>query len=321
MKSWLKSAFALPLVLVCAAAAAQDYPARPVRMLVPNAPGSSVDTMSRILSAKLGEALGQPVVVENRDGAGGLIGIDVGRNAPPDGYTLIGASNGSMLIAPQLKKNVPYDAISDFAHIGTYAVTPNVLVVNPELPIRSVKDLIEYAKAHRASINMASAGVGSQSHLGGVLLLTLANIESLHVPHKGGGPSVNSVVAGQTHWTIVPAPAVMSFVRNGKLRALGHSLPRRSAMLGELAPVAETVPGYDYSGWAGLVAPKGTPRPVVDKVHAAMQKALATPEVRNGLAAQGAEIFVTSPEEFRKFLAQEIASTVSVIKAAQLQPE
>jgi len=321
MKSWLKSAFALPLVLVCAAAAAQDYPSRPVRMLVPNAPGSSVDTMTRILSVKLGEALGQSVVVENRDGAGGLIGMDVGRNAKPDGYTLIGASNGSMLIAPQLKKNAPYDAINDFAHIGSFAVTPNVLVVNPELPVRSVKELIEYAKANRASINMASAGIGSQSHLGGVLLLALANIESLHVPHKGGGPSVNSVVAGQTHWTITPAPAVMSFVRNGRLRALGHSLPRRSAMLGELAPVAETVPGYDYSGWAGIVAPKGTPGQIVDKVHAAMVKALATQEVREGLATQGAEVFATSPEEFRKFLAQEIASTVNVIKAAQLQPE
>jgi tripartite-type tricarboxylate transporter receptor subunit TctC len=321
MGSWLKSAFSIPFILACAAAAAQDYPSRPVRMLVPNAPGSSVDTMTRILSAKLGEALGQSVVVENRDGAGGLIGMDIGRNAKPDGYTLIGASNGSMLIAPQLKKNVPYDAIRDFAHIGTYAVTPNVLVVNPELPIRSVKELIEYAQANPASINMASAGIGSQSHLGGVLLLTLANIESLHVPHKGGGPSVNSVVAGQTHWTITPAPAVMSFVRNGRLRALGHSLPRRSAMLGEMTPVAETVPGYDYSGWAGIVAPKGTPAQIIDKVHAAMQRTLATPEVRDGLASQGAEIFTTSPEEFRTFLVQEIASTIKVIKAAQLQPE
>jgi tripartite-type tricarboxylate transporter receptor subunit TctC len=321
VKNWLTGAFAVPFVLACATVAAQDYPSRPVRLLVPNAPGSSVDTMGRILSAKLGEALGQPVVVENRDGAGGLIGMDIGRNAPPDGYTLMGASNGALLIAPQLKKNVPYDAINDFALIGTYAVTPNLLVVNPELPIRNVQELIEYAKANRATINMASAGIGSQSHLGGVLLLTLANVESLHVPHKGGSPSVNSVVAGQTHWTFTPAPAAMSLVRNGKLRALGHSLPRRSAILGELPSVAETVPGYDYSGWAGLIAPKGTPRPIIDKVHAAMQKALATPEVRNGLASQGAEIFATTPEEFRKFLVQEVASTVKVMKAAQLQPE
>jgi tripartite-type tricarboxylate transporter receptor subunit TctC len=166
-------------------------------MLVPNAPGSSIDTMSRILAAKLGETLGQSVFVENRDGAGGLIGIEAARNAKPDGYTLICASNGSMLIAPQLKKNVPYDAINDFTHIGTFAVTPNVLVVHPDLPIKTVRELIDYAKSNPATVNMSSAGVGSQSHLSGVLLSTTAGFESLHVPHKGGGPSVTSVVAGQ----------------------------------------------------------------------------------------------------------------------------
>lgn len=311
----------LALAVICHAAAAQDYPGRPVRMLVPNAPGSSVDTMSRILSTRLGEMLGQPVVVENRDGAGGLIGMEVGRSARPDGYTLICVSNGSMLIAPQLRKTPPYDALNDFAHIGTYAVTPNVLVVNPQLPVQSVKELIDYARANRATINMASAGIGSQSHLAGVLLMTMAGMESLHVPHKGGGPSVNSVVGGQTHWTMVPAPAAMSFVKNGRLRALGHSLPRRSALLAELQPVAETVPGYDFSGWAGLVAPKDTPKAVIDRVHAAMVRALGTPEVREGLAAQGAEVFAGSPEEFRTFLRQEIDNTVRVIQAAQLQPE
>lgn len=311
----------LALAVICHAAAAQDYPGRPVRMLVPNAPGSSVDTMSRILSARLGEMLGQPVVVENRDGAGGLIGMEVGRSARPDGYTLICVSNGSMLIAPQLRKTPPYDALNDFAHIGTYAVTPNVLVVNPQLPVQSVKELIDYARANRATINMASAGIGSQSHLAGVLLMTMAGMESLHVPHKGGGPSVNSVVGGQTHWTMVPAPAAMSFVKNGRLRAIGHSLPRRSALLAELQPVAETVPGYDFSGWAGLVAPKDTPKAVIDRVHAAMVRALGTPEVREGLAAQGAEVFAGSPEEFRTFLRQEIDNTVRVIQAAQLQPE
>ena len=300
-------------------ALAQDYPSRAVRLLVPNAPGSSIDTMSRILSAKLGDALGQPVFVENRDGAGGLIGIEAGKNAKPDGYTLICASNGSMLIAPLLKKDIPYDAVKDFEQVGSFAVTPNVLVVHPDLPVKSVKELIEYARANRATINMASAGVGSQSHLSGVLLMTMANFESLVVPHKGGGPSVNSVVAGQTHWTFTPAPAVMPFVKNGRLRAIGHSLPRRSAMLGDIPPVAETVPGYDFSGWAGLVAPKGTPQAIVAKVHAALAKTLALAEVKDGLAKQGAEIFEGSPEDFRKFLLQDQANTVKVIKAANLQ--
>jgi tripartite-type tricarboxylate transporter receptor subunit TctC len=168
---------------------------------------------------------------------------------------------------------------------------------------------------------MASAGVGSQSHLSGVLLMTMANFESLVVPHKGGGPSVNSVVAGQTHWTFTPAPAVMPFVKNGRLRALGQSLPRRSAMLGDMPPVADTVPGYDFSGWAGLVAPKGTPPAIVGKLHAALEKTLALGEVKDGLAKQGAEVFEGSPEDFRKFIAQDQANTIKVIQAAKLQAD
>jgi len=307
--------------LACASAIAQDFPSRAVRMIVPNAPGSSIDTMSRIVAAKLGDALGQPVFVENRDGAGGLIGVEAGRSAKPDGYTLICASNGSMIIAPLLKKTPPYDAVADFAAIGSFAVTPNVLIVNPDLPVKSVRELIDYAKAHAATINMSSAGIGSQSHLSGVLLMTMAGFESLNVPHKGGGPSVNSVVAGQTQWSITPAPAVMSFVKSGKLRALGQSLPRRSATLGDIPPVADTVPGYDYSGWAGLVAPKGAPQPVIDRLYAALVKTLALPEVRDGLSKQGAEVFEGSPDDFRKFLAQDQANTVKVIQAAKLQPD
>jgi len=183
--------------LACASASAQDFPNRAVRLLVPNAPGSSIDTMSRIVAAKLGDALGQPVFVENRDGAGGLIGVEAGKNAKPDGYTLICASNGSMIIAPLLKKTPPYDAVADFSAVGSFAVTPNVLIVNPELPVKSVKELIDYAKANAGKLNMATAGVGSQSHLSGVLLMTMAGFDSLAVPHKGGGPSVNSVVAGR----------------------------------------------------------------------------------------------------------------------------
>jgi tripartite-type tricarboxylate transporter receptor subunit TctC len=313
--------FSLLAVISAQALAQESFPTRAVKLLVPNAPGSSIDTMSRIVSAKLGDALGQSVFVENRDGAGGLIGVEAGKNAKPDGYTLICASNGSMIIAPLLKKSPPYDAVADFAAVGSFAVTPNVLIVNPDVPVKSTKELIDYAKANPGKLNMATAGVGSQSHLSGVLLMTMAEFDSLAVPHKGGGPSVNSVVAGQTHWTITPAPAVMSFVKNGRVRALGQSLPRKSAMLGDLPPVADTVPGYDYSGWAGLVAPKDTPRAVIDKVNAALAKTLALPEVRDGLTKQGAEIFEGSPDDFRKFLAQDQASTARVIKAANLQAD
>ena len=316
-----KLLFVLFALASCAAQAQEPFPNRAVKLLVPNAPGSSIDTMSRIVAAKLGDALGQAVFVENRDGAGGLIGVEAGKNAKPDGYTVICASNGSMIIAPLLKKTPPYDAIADFAAVGSFAVTPNVLVVNPELPVKTVKELIDYARANAAKINMATAGIGSQSHLAGVLLMTTAGFDSLAVPHKGGGPSVNSVIAGTTHWTITPAPAVMAFVKNGRLRALAQSLPRRSAMLGEIPPVADTVLGYDYSGWAGLVAPKGTPQAVVDRLNAALAKTLEIPEVREGLAKQGAEVFTGSPDDFRKFLAQDQGNTIKVIKAANLQAD
>src|SRR5258705_5632265 len=277
--------------------------------------------MSRIVAAKLGDALGQSVFVENRDGAGGLIGVEAGKNANPAGYPLIAASTGSIIIEPLLKKAPPYDAAADFAAVGSFAVTPNVLIVNPELPVKSVKELIDYAKANAAKVNMATAGVGSQSHLSGVLFMAMAGFDSLAIPHKGGGPSVNSVIAGQTHWTFTPAPAVMSFIKNGRLRALGQSLPRRSAILGDIPPVADTIPGYDYSGWAGLVAPKGTPQPIIDKLHAALVKTLDLAEVKDGLEKQGAEVFTGSPEDFRKFLAQDQGNTVKVIKAAKLQAE
>src|SRR5262245_30011654 len=321
VKRFVSVLFALACAQASFSTSTQDFPSRAVSTPVAHGPASASNPMSRIAAAKLGDALGQAVFVENRDGAGGLIGVEAGKNAKPDGYTLICASNGSMIIAPLLKKSPPYDAVADFAPVGSFAVTPNVLIVNPDLPVKSVKELIDYAKANAGKLNMATAGVGSQSHLSGVLLMAMAGFDSLAVPHKGGGPSVKSVVAGQTHWTITPAPAVMSFVKNGRVRALGQSLPRRSAMLGDIPSVADAVPGYDYSGWAGLVAPKDTPRAIVDKVNIALARTLAAPDVKDGLAKQGAEVFEGSPEEFRKFLAQDQASTVRVIQAAKLQAD
>ena len=168
---------------------------------------------------------------------------------------------------------------------------------------------------------MASAGPGAASHLGGVLLQVMGDFESLHVPYKGGGPSVGSVVAGESHWTIAPAPATMSLVKSGRLRAIAHSMPQRAPLFGDIPAVAETVPGYDYSGWAGLLAPKAVPKPILDRLHAALAKAASNPALKEGFAAQGAEVIVTSPEEFRKFLEQDIASTARVVKAAGIQPE
>ena len=314
-------ALLLALLWFAAAATAQDYPGRPIRLIMPNAPGSSIDTVGRLTGVRLGEALGQTIVIENRAGAAGAIGIESAKTATPDGYTLLFASASGMSIAPLLQKKIPYDPLNDFAFVSLVAVMPNVLVVNPALPIGSVTELVEYSRANKGKVNMASAGPGAASHLGGVLLMVMADFESLHVPYKGGGPSVASVVAGESHWTIAPAPATMSLVKSGRLRAIAHSLPGRASLFGDMPTVAETVPGYDYSGWAGLLAPKATPKPVIDRLQAALVAAAANPALKEGFAAQGAEVVVTSPEAFRRFLEQDIASTARVVKAAGMQPE
>jgi len=307
--------------LLGAAAMAQEYPNRPVRIVVPNAPGSSIDIMTRTLSARMGEALGQAIVVENRDGAAGLIGMEQGKNAKPDGYNLTSAANGAMLISPLLRKNPPYDPLNDFSYISLFALMPNVLVVTSDLPIHNVRELIDYTKANPGKVNMSSAGVGSQSHLSGALLLAMGGFESVHVPHKGGGPSVNAVVAGQTQWTITPAPAVVALVKGGRLRALGQSLPRRTALMPDLPPVSDSVPGYDFNGWVGLVAAKGTPRAIVDRLNTAIAKTLSMPEVKETFSNQGAETVIGTPEDFQKFLVREYATTAKVMKLAQLQQD
>ncbi len=321
MSGVVRFALALALSIVAATAPAQDYPTRPIRLIMPNAPGSSIDTVGRLVGVRLGEVLGQTIVIENRAGAAGAIGIESAKTANPDGYTLLFASASGMSIAPLLQKKIPYDPLNDFAFVSLVAVMPNVLVVNPGLPIGSVKELVEYSRANKGKVNMASAGPGAASHLGGVLLMVMADFESLHVPYKGGGPSVASVVAGESHWTIAPAPAAMSLVKSGRLRAIAHSLPKRAPLFGDIPAVAETVPGYDYSGWAGLLAPKATPRPIIDRLQAALAAAAANPALKEGFSAQGAEVVITSPDEFRRFLEQDIASTARVVKAAGIQPE
>lgn len=300
---------------------ADNYPTKPIRLVMPNAPGSSIDTLGRILSAKLGEALGQQVVVDNRAGAGGLLGMEIGKNATADGYTLISASTAAMSIAPHIFKKLPYDPLNDYEFISIFAITPNVLVVNPALPSKSVKEFVDYAKAKSGQLNMASAGTGSQSHLSGTAFMIAAGFDALHVPYKGGGPSVASVVAGESQWTITPAPAVMSLVRAGRLRALGHSLTQRTASLGDMPTIKETVPNFDYSGWNGLLAPKGTPKAILEKLRNVLVKTVGSQDLKEQFAAQGAEIVTNTPEEFRSFLQREIASTGKVVKVAGLKAE
>jgi len=288
------------------AAEASNWPQRPIRLIMPNAPGSSNDTLARIIAVKIGEVLGQQIVIDNRAGAGGVVGMEIGKGAAPDGYTLVGASTAAMSIAPHIHSRLPYDPVKDYEYISMFGVTPNVLVVNPNLPIKTVKEFVDWAKVQGPKANMASAGAGAQSHLTGAALMVAAGIQSTHVPYKGGGASVAAVVANESQWTITPAPAVMGLVKSGRLRALGHSLPERTPLLPDLPSVGETVKGFKYSGWNGLLAPKGTSRAVLTKVREAVLKAAAMPELKEQFATQGAVVQTSTPEAFRELVVQEI---------------
>jgi tripartite-type tricarboxylate transporter receptor subunit TctC len=302
-----------------AAAEGDDYPKRAVRLISPNAPGSANDTLLRLLTAKLGDMLGQSVYIENQAGAAGLIGTEMAKNAAPDGYTILSASTAGMSIAPHLHKHPPYDSLNDFQFVSTYAVQPNMLVVNPSLPVKTVQELIDYCKARPGQVNMASAGPGSQSHLAGVMLMVAGNFSSQHIPYKGGGASVLSVITGESQWTITPAPAAAGHVRSGKLRAIAHSMSQRTPLLADIPTVAETLPGYSYSAWNGLLLPKGTPRTVVDKVRTALLKTLAVPEIKAAIEKQGAEAITNTPEEFRELVRAEFENTAKLVKAAGLK--
>ena len=321
MKRMVHWICAVVLTALAAAAAAQHYPTKPIRLIMPNAPGSANDTLGRIVAAHLGEALGQQIVMDNRAGAGGLLGMEIGKNSAPDGYTLVAASTAAMSIAPHIYKKLAYDPLNDFEFISLYAATPNVLVVNATVPAKNMKEWLEWVKANGNSLNMASAGPGSQSHLTGVALLTEAGLQSTHVPYKGGGASVASVVAGESQWTITPAPAVMALIKGGRLRALGQSLPQRTPLLPDVPSIKESVPAFDYSGWNGLLAPKGTPKAILTRLRTKLIEVANQAPLKEQFALQGAQVVTATPEEFRKFVQQEIQSTGKVVRAAGLKVE
>lgn len=309
----------LAILSLSAFAQAGDYPRRPVRMILPNAPGSSNDVLGRLLAARMGEALGQQIVIENQAGASGLIGMEMGKNAAPDGYTIVSASPSGMTIAPNLRKSLPYDPLNDFQFVSMYAVLPNLLVVTPSLPVNTTKELIDWCKSKPGQVNMASAGPGSQSHLAGVMMQVMGNFDSVHIPYKGGGASVLSVVTGESQWTITPASAAIGQVRSGKLRALAHSLDKRTPILEGIPTVAETIPGFSYSAWNGIILPRGAPAAVGEKLRAALLKTVAMPEVKESFAKQGAEVLTNTPEEFRGAVQREIENTARVVKATGLK--
>jgi len=322
MGSHVLKAFALAALAVAAPAHAQGYPAKPVRMIVAYPPGGGTDIVGRVVAQKLGELLGQSVVVENRGGASGNIGTELAAHAAPDGYTILMGNVAPNAINVSLFKNLPFDPVADFAPVSLVASTPNILVVHPSTQAKTVKEVIALAKAKPGTLNFASAGVGSSSHLAGELFRILAGAEIVHVPYKGAGPAMVDVLSGRIQLYFATMPAAMPHVKSGKLAPVAVTSAKRSQALPGLPTIAESgVTGYEASTWYGLLAPAHTPNAAIARLHGDIVKLLAVPEFRERLAAQGFEPVGSSPEEFSSYIKSEIAKWGKVIRDAGIRPE
>ena len=301
--------------------AQRTYPDHAVKVVVPNAPGSSVDTIGRVVCIEMARLLAQPMVIDNRAGAAGAIGVEAVRNAPADGYTVLIGSSSALSVAPLLQKAVTYNALRDFELVSLMAFLPNVLVCHNQLPVQNLSQLIAYAKSKGNGSNMASAGVGSVSHLAGMALQSAAGFKSLHVPYKGGAQGVASVVSGETDWVLTPAPAAMSLVAAGRLKLLGHSMPPTSQPLGAVPSLGASLPGFEFASWIGLMAPKGVPSAVVELLSKTMAVALQRPEVQKAFELNGAVSQASSPDGFRAYLTRDIDLNRRAVATAGLQAE
>jgi len=297
---------ALALVLTTGPAAAQQpYPVKPVRMIVPFAPGGGTDTLGRILAQKLSELWGVSVVVENRPGAGSTVGTDLAARTAPDGYTL-GVTSMSHAINATLYRKLPYDSVKDFEFIVLTARVPNVLVVHPSVPAKSVKELVKLAKSRPGELSFSSSGVGGVSHLSAEVFAAAAGIRMLHVPYKGAGPAMIALVSGEAQVMMATVPVLLPQMKAQRVRALGISSLKRSPLLPELPTIAESgYPGFETDSWYGLLAPKGTPREIVQKVNADANRALDAPDLKAAMAQQGAQPGGGSPEQFARFVQSE----------------
>ncbi len=309
------------LALCATLASAQGYPNKPVKVVVPFTPGSATDILARTLGQKLSEQWGQPVIVENRAGAGGTIGAGVVAKSPPDGYTLMVHSSGHAVNA-SMYPTLPYDTTKDFVEVATLGGQPNVLVVAPASGLRTVADLIAAAKKSPGALNYGSAGIGSGTHVNAEKFKLAAGIDAVHIPYKGTPEAITDTMTGRVTYFFSPISAALPNIREGKLVALGVSTAKRSSALPNVPTIAESgLPGFDYNLWVGLWAPAGTPQDIVDKINADVAKVLAMPDVRERLAALGAEPMVMTPADFRKFMREEIDDAAKVVKAAGIKAQ
>ena len=312
----LVSAFILSSLLV-APAAAQPYPSRVVKLIVPQTPGGATDVFARKIGQLLSEKWGQPVVIENRAGAGGVVGTDVVAKSAPDGYTLLVTYAGSQAINPSLYQKIPFDSVKDFQTVATLASTPFVLIVHPKLPAKDLAEYVALARARPDALTYASSGNGSVNHLLGEMLKTEAGIKMLHVPYRGVAPAITDVIGGQVDSAFSSVPSVLQMVQTDKVRALAISSAQRIAAAPEIPTIAESgFPGFDVNPWWGILAPAGIDVTIVRKINEDVANILRTKEMIDFLAAQGAEPLITSPEAFLKILEADVVKWAKVVKSA-----
>jgi len=311
----------LLLAVLAGAVEGQTYPSRPIRLIVPFPPGGSNDIVARMVATQLGERLGQQVVIDNRGGAGGVLGTDLAAKSPPDGYTLLLISV-AYAFGPALYKNLPYDPERAFAPVGILGSGAAALTVHPSLPVGTVRELITLAKAKPGALNYASAGVGSLQHLACALFMIQAGIDVVHVPYKGGGPAMADVIAGQAQIVMPSLIQVVPHIKSGRLRVLGTSGTRRSAVLPDVPTISESgVPGYEAHNWWGILAPAGTPAPVIGKLHKDLTRVLSSRETEKRFETEGAEVVRMTPAEFGGFISAELVKWSRVAREVGIKAE
>jgi tripartite-type tricarboxylate transporter receptor subunit TctC len=301
-------------------ARAQTYPSRPVRLIVGVAAGGSPDIVARLIGQWLSERLGQPCIVENRPGAAGNIGTEVGIRAPPDGYTLLLALSANAINA-SLYNNLHFNFINDTAPVASIATIPLIMEVNPSVPAKTVPEFIAYAKGNPGKINMASGGIGSPLHVAGELFKMMASVDMVHVPYRSEALALPDLIGGQVQVMFGVMPASLGYVRAGRLRALAVTTAKRQEALPDVPAMAEFLPGYDARGWYGIVVPKATPNEIVEKLNSAINAALADPQVKAHLVDIGCAVFAGSPSDFKKFITDETEKWAKVVKLAGIKPE
>lgn len=302
--------------------AADEFPNKPVRVIVGYLPGGPVDVVLRPLAQKLTEFLGQPVVIENRPGANGNIGAEAVAKSAPDGYTLLMATIAQLTNNPSLYPAMPFDTAKDLAPVSLVATSPGAVVVHPSVPATSLQELIALAKTRRGKLNFSSTGNGSANHLAGELFKSLAQIEMVHIPYKGGGPALNSVVAGEVEMIIISLPLSLPFIKAGRLRAVALCAPKRSTLWPQLPTTSEAgLPGLESTSGPGLLAPAATPKSIVSQIHAETVRALAVPDLRDRLQQQGLDVIGSTPEEFAALVRRETARWSKIIKTANIKPD